>query len=466
MFASLAYLFYKASTEGETPQLKSASQKANAACDEIRAKFTRGLVNQSFSRDKEAGFQNALLEIILERYDGVEGGFWSKAKSFESYAFPTYDGASPKIDVPRSEMEALSRISAKAVAEGKTQETLWKGRREAMISVACPVQSENYVGAVWILARVPYLSGEEFDQLKYFVLALLVFVAVQGVASLWLLYNWAYDLKKLKQAIYEYKIENLSGIEASREPDLQPLVLAFNDMNSRLKSYHDTSAELSRKLSQAERLTLLGRMAAGIAHEIRNPLATIKLKLENVAVRPGDRFSPALPVFLEQIERVDRLIQMLLAMTRPLDLHLKDVELRSWFDQSFPSVFIAAAARGVTISARIEVPSWRFDAFHLGRALENVLHNAIAYAPENSEVKVTMASSGNRLSIEVRDHGPGIPENDRPHLFEPFVTQRVDGTGLGLVLAKEITEAHGGHISEIGNHEGACFRLEIPWPKS
>jgi two-component system, NtrC family, sensor histidine kinase HydH len=466
LLLTLAYLLHKTSAEGVTTQLANARTLTQAACDEIRVKLVRGVAGSSLDSTKQVDFQNALLEIILDHYDGVEGGFWSPARDFESYAFPTYDGASAKRDVPRAEMDFVRNLTTKAMAEGTFQESLWEGRRESIVISACPIESGSFRGAAWTLMRVPVLSGTEFDHLKYFVIALLVLVAIQGLNSIWLLRNWAVDLRKLQQEIQNYPVSEFRELDSSREPDLQPIVQAFNQLNHRLKTSLEDSKELSLKLGQAERLTLLGKMAAGIAHEIRNPMATVKLKLENISVHPNERYPAALPILLEQVDRVDRLIHMLLAMTRPFQIQPESVNLRDWLEHSFPSVRSYAEARKVRLETRVEKDSWNFDAFHLGRALENLLHNAVAFAPEGSTVNVFIHERENKLRIDVRDQGRGLSVDERASLFQPFVSQRTDGTGLGLILAKEIAEAHGGTLSEVGDSSGACFRLEIPWQPS
>jgi signal transduction histidine kinase len=195
-------------------------------------------------------------------------------------------------------------------------------------------------------------------------------------------------------------------------------------------------------------------------------MATVKLKLENVAVHPAERFPNALPILLEQIDRVERMIQMLLAMTRPFHLQAETVDIQSWLDRSFPSADTLSASRRVRLKTSVLKKTWSFDAFHLGRAVENLLHNAIAFAPEGSTVFTEVREESERLVIEVRDQGQGLSTADRENLFQPFASNRVDGTGLGLILAKEIVEAHGGTIAEVGNENGACFRMEIPCLKS
>ncbi|RYZ68688.1 MAG: hypothetical protein EOP09_09125, partial [Proteobacteria bacterium] len=183
LLLALAYLLHKTSAEGVKNQLANARASTQAACDEIREKLARGVSGSSLDSTKQVDFQNALLEIILDHYDGVEGGFWSPTHDFESYAFPTYDGASAKRDVPRSEMDLLRKLTSNAIQDKTFQTDLWEGRRESLVTAACPIESAQFNGAAWTLMRVPVLSGSEFDHLKYFVIALLVLVVLQGLNS-------------------------------------------------------------------------------------------------------------------------------------------------------------------------------------------------------------------------------------------------------------------------------------------
>jgi two-component system, NtrC family, sensor histidine kinase HydH len=111
----------------------------------------------------------------------------------------------------------------------------------------------------------------------------------------------------------------------------------------------------------------------------------------------------------------------------------------------------------------VAVEQWRFDPLHLGRAVDNLLSNALQHTPHGGAVRIAVRPHGAHMLLQVRDTGSGVAPEVLPRLFEPFVTSRATGTGLGLALVREIATAHGGNVCLVGTTPGACFAIEIPW---
>jgi signal transduction histidine kinase len=115
------------------------------------------------------------------------------------------------------------------------------------------------------------------------------------------------------------------------------------------------------------------------------------------------------------------------------------------------------------METEIEVEQWGFDPLHLGRAVENLLSNALQHTPYSGVVRIAAHAHGEHLLLRVSDTGSGIAPEVLPRLFEPFVTKRASGTGLGLALVREIAVAHGGSVRLVRAAPGACCEIEIPW---
>jgi signal transduction histidine kinase len=107
-----------------------------------------------------------------------------------------------------------------------------------------------------------------------------------------------------------------------------------------------------------------------------------------------------------------------------------------------------------------------FDVDQIRRSLDNLILNAIQNTPVGGSIILSAEHANDRLRLRVSDTGPGVPEGIRERLFEPFVTGRADGTGLGLVIVREIARAHGGDAHLIASSQGAVFELELPWQRS
>jgi signal transduction histidine kinase len=246
--------------------------------------------------------------------------------------------------------------------------------------------------------------------------------------------------------------------------ELDRLVEALNAASRRL-------AEERRRASAAERLAAIGRLAAGVAHEIRNPIAAMRLKAENAIVTgdEGRRIS-ALQSILQQIGRLDGLLRDLLAMTQRRAPEPTDADVGRFLDETAEPHRELAAAKGVRLHVAPVARTPRaakLDIDQVRRALDNLLLNAVQNTPAGGVVTVRATERGGKLHISVSDTGPGVAPELRERLFEPFATARAGGTGLGLAIAREIARAHGGDARLLSSDSaGAVFEIELPWQPS
>jgi two-component system sensor histidine kinase HydH len=212
------------------------------------------------------------------------------------------------------------------------------------------------------------------------------------------------------------------------------------------------------ELERARRLASLGELSAVLAHEIRNPLASLKGNAQLLAqsLPLGERPRAKADRVVDEAIRLENLTNDLLEFVRS-----GEIEKRS----HDPRVLLSATADTVAPDdIQIDVASapdaWSLDASRMTQVLTNLLENAVqAGAP----VRARVAAEDGRLVFEVRDSGPGVPEDERERIFEPFYTKRVRGTGLGLAVAKRVVELHRGTIS-VANAPGggAVFRVALP----
>lgn len=230
-------------------------------------------------------------------------------------------------------------------------------------------------------------------------------------------------------------------------PEMAQLVEALNRMAATLR--------------EAERLATMGRMSAGVAHEIKNPLAAMKMTVQMLREeRAGGEREP-LDLLLREIDRLDLVATELSASGRPLAK--QPVEL----DRAVVDVLDLLAPQmkhlGVTVERRI-LPTGpvRVDPDRFKRAAMNLVLNGAQSMPSGGPLTVELATSGDRVRFSVRDAGPGIPPELRDRIFEPFVTTKTDGVGLGLALTRRIVEDHGGRIGFDASDRGSTFWIELP----
>jgi two-component system, NtrC family, sensor histidine kinase HydH len=216
-----------------------------------------------------------------------------------------------------------------------------------------------------------------------------------------------------------------------------------------------------RRLEEQRRLAVLGEMSSVIAHELRNPLASLKGHAQLLAERlpeGGRERSKADRIVLEA-RRLEALSGDLLDFSRSGPIERREVE---------PAAVLGAAAEsvdapGILISCAGAPRRFALDGQRMRRALTNLLLNAVQASPAGARVEARAEDEDGALVFTVRDHGAGIPPGDLARVFEPFYTTRATGTGLGLAVTQRIVEMHGGRITAENHPEGgAVFRVSIP----
>lgn len=220
-------------------------------------------------------------------------------------------------------------------------------------------------------------------------------------------------------------------------------------------------------LRQADRLAALGTLAAGMAHEIKNPLGSIGGAAEILAqdYPPDHPRREFLDILREEIRRLTAITGKYLNFARPQPPDLRPVDINATLKASVELVAKSAAGASVGFETRLEpsLPPALADPVQIHQALVNLLLNGIQAMPQGGALELETSSVPRGIEIRVRDHGPGLPEDEVERLFEPFFTTRPGGTGLGLAMSRRIAEAHGGAL-EAGNAPGggAIFRLLLP----
>jgi hypothetical protein len=200
-------------------------------------------------------------------------------------------------------------------------------------------------------------------------------------------------------------------------------------------------------------------MAAGVAHEIRNPLASIKMTVQLLREAAADR-EPHDRV-LREIERLELITAELTGSSQPL--RLERAELRQVVDEVLVLMAPRLAHLGVVLSRRDEpAPPARLDPARFKRCVMNLVLNGAQSMPSGGPLEVATSARGGKVRLEVRDAGTGIPEGLRDRIFDPFVTGKADGVGLGLALTRRIIEEHGGAIGFDPLPRGTAFWIELP----
>jgi two-component system sensor histidine kinase HydH len=218
---------------------------------------------------------------------------------------------------------------------------------------------------------------------------------------------------------------------------------------------------IERRLEQQRRLGVLGEMSAVLAHEIRNPLASLKGNAQLLAERL-DAESPErrkAELVVQEAQRLEALTGDLLDFARSGPIAIAPAD---------PAALLRASADevihdGFVVHAEGAPPAWPLDADRMRQALTNVLRNARQVSPAGTRPEAAVARVADALVFTVRDFGPGVPAGEEKRIFSPFYTTRTQGTGLGLAVALRVAELHDRTIT-VSNHPdgGAVFRIVVP----
>ena len=228
----------------------------------------------------------------------------------------------------------------------------------------------------------------------------------------------------------------------------------------------DKKQQLEKDLMESERLAAAGRTAAGIAHEVRTPLASIQGAIE-ILSEDYPREHPReiyFEILVQETRRLKRVMDDFLDLYRPVSLAPSSVEIAAFMRDCEVAVSEFARSRKVGISTECGGdPIATFDPERVRQVVTNLLRNAIQASSEGGEVALGARVESGRLRVEVSDRGHGIQPGEEEKIFEPFFTKQREGIGLGLSLARQVASAHGGTLrAENIEGGGARFTLELP----
>lgn len=224
---------------------------------------------------------------------------------------------------------------------------------------------------------------------------------------------------------------------------------------------------LEEQMRRAERLAALGRLAGGLAHELRNPLSITRAAAQMLQqeLDHNDKSSEYTRVIQGEIDRVDRLVEQLLTYARPRPLQRALVDLAALVEQTSGLARVYAKQHGVTLKTRVAegLPAITGDSDLLHQAVVNALFNSIQATPLGGVVSLDVQQEQDEALLIISDNGHGIPADILPHIFDPFFTTRDDGAGLGLSIVQQIIHDHGGAIS-VQSEPGQGTRVVLRLP--
>lgn len=222
---------------------------------------------------------------------------------------------------------------------------------------------------------------------------------------------------------------------------------------------------LQEQVRRNERLTALGSLAAGVAHEIRNPLSSIKGFATYLSGKVQGQDQEAARAMVQETDRLNRVVTELLEFARPARMQRKDVDVNQLVERALRLIRADTEAKGIRVVFTPDkaLPHALLDAERLTQALLNLFLNAVQAMDPGGVLHITAVLEQGRIALRIADTGCGMPEDLLPGIFNPYFTTKTSGTGLGLAIVHRIIEAHGGEVkveSRVG--QGTVFTLLLP----
>lgn len=244
----------------------------------------------------------------------------------------------------------------------------------------------------------------------------------------------------------------------------------YNELTCQVKKLEQANKALAQnteKMIMIEKFSTIGQITSRVAHQLRNPMTIIGGFAKSLTKKsePDDPRYHSLQTIAQEVERMERILDRLSDFTPKPEMRLMEDDLNQTIEQSLKMVEKKLIQSGVVLAKDLEkdLPSIPIDSEQLQVALINVFRNSIQAMPSGGELKVTTWTDGNRAKIKIADKGPGIPEKEIKHIFDPFYTTRENADGLGLTIASEIIKNHNGQTwAESQKGEGTSVFINLP----
>ena len=318
---------------------------------------------------------------------------------------------------------------------------------------------------------------QDIEYLRWYVkAATLGGAAIAVITGLLIAFALNRPLKRLEDTLKKIAAGNIEELNLDITNEFVSLSKTFNTAISTIKqrlltAKDSASDEAVHGLERLERLAVLGGISAIIAHEIKNPLASIKGLTQLMAEKAGMDSDAIkyISVMLEEIDRLNKVADNLLYLAKPSKEDYRYCDIRQLLDKVAAKALHAIDKKVEILkdSDKAPVEIW-MDSDRLERAFLNLMINALQSTLENKgqdsggAVAITVAKYGDTVSVKITNKGSFIPAQDREQIFEPFYTTKGRGTGLGLAVAKHIISSHGGDIRVESNEEETTFIVELP----
>lgn len=353
--------------------------------------------------------------------------------------------------------EAVSRVRA-----GQTGVITEQRNGQSWLAAYQPIKNTGW----GVVAEVPLEEAAMAARSTViWIIELIALVIALAILVTFLLIKRVYEpIRRLHKVVHQVAAGDLSvRAELSGSDEISQFARSFNWMLEEVEKYIAEERKAEENLRQAEKLAACGQLAAGTAHEIRNPLTVIKGYAQILNQKlAGNENQEYIIMMLEEIKRIEEIVQDFLLLAKPPQ-HLEDIDFNDLLPKFWQLVKVDCQTVQVKFHLADGLPCIRGDVQQLKQVLLNLVNNALQAMKNKGELIFSTFFDGFQVGVKITDSGMGISPENIEKIGHPFFTTKESGTGLGLMVSYRIIQQHGGFVrveSKLG--EGTTFILFFP----
>lgn len=417
--------------------------------------------------------------LALEGKEGLQGGFYSLSENalvgYSSSDDPTISAQAVAAAISANDRDEILGIARQAALAGKTSDQTLTSNRETVLIEAVPIEGpRGPAGSAWAIRRLIVIPGSNRFRAYLFTAGLGAAALGCVILTLLVVRNLQSGVRKVETGLKGLEENLASRIPTDSDPDeIRRIADAVNRLGATLRENIEHEKQIEDRLRHAERLAALGRLVAGVAHEVRNPLATIRLRVQMCQRAAANiQVFESCAVALEEIERLNGMVNRLLSFAQPVQLHAEPSNLCRLVEQRLEIFREKAQHAGIRFVTNFNdtCATLQVDRGRLAQVFDNTIQNAMDAMSDSggtlwvSVLPEAKTSAGvGAVCAEFRDTGKGMSPDVINRIFDPFFTTKPSGTGLGLSICHELVRAHRGEI-QVDSIEGHGTTLRILLP--
>jgi len=414
-----------------------------------------------------------LTNNLLSSHKGFEGGFFiSHINQFAGYSYPTSEPPKPVYGPPPRSYNIIKEQCLKSISQGKLISGLHGFDPAVFPLVTVPVRNnDDVVGAIWVRKHIE--RELPLVKLQNVINVAFIFLIISVIILLWFSYSLRLNIQSIRndlQIVHQdsnFRLQNRGRLFTG----------IIKSINKTLESLHLENYEkrrLEKKLLQKEKMASIGRVVAGVAHEVRTPLAIIKTRMQmwQKSLNEGNKRNAAqkfitedsIKLVVNETDRLSNLIKRLLIYSKPINKSFVKTNIWDLIKETIRLVQIQKDNPDIDFNmVEKEVPEIMVEKNSLQQVFINVFSNSVEAMPKGGTINIKIETINNHIVIEIEDEGVGIPFEIFENIFEPFVTSKTSGVGLGLSISYEIIKAHNGEIQfENLKYGGVKCTIKLP----